>query len=264
MASTARIRLLGAEMDITTAAEVFDFAAARLAEGRSGLVANHNLHSLHLLRRDPGLAPFFASADLIEIDSTPIIAWGRLMGRPLTPANRCTYLDWREAFWARASREGWKVFHLGCAPGVTEAAADSIHRRWPQARIAGRHGFFDMDGADNAEVLAQIAAFDPDILFVGMGMPRQERWILANRARLGRSIIFSIGAAFDYEAGMVPTPPRWAGRLGLEWLFRFVVEPQRLFQRYFIEPWSLIPSAVDDALSRIGARGAGAAAAAGR
>src|SRR5690606_28985159 len=100
------------------------------------------------------------------------------------------YLDWRETFWARASAEDWRVFHLGCAPGVDERAADAIRSRWPQVALEGRDGFFDMDGAENETVLAQIAAFEPDILLVGMGMPRQERWILANRERLGRAVIF--------------------------------------------------------------------------
>ena len=251
MAFPARIRLLGAEMDVTTAAGVFDFTAARLAEGTGGLVANHNLHSLHLLRRKPELAAFFEQADIIEIDSTPLIAWGRLMGHRLSSENRCTYLDWREAFWTRARSEGWRVFHLGCAPEVGMKGAAAIRKRFPGAQIAERHGFFDMAGDENEAVLAQIAAYDPDVLFVGMGMPRQEQWILANRHRLGRAVIYPIGAAFDYEAGVVPTPPRWAGRLGLEWLFRFAVEPRRLFERYFIEPWSLVPGALADVRRRL-------------
>ena len=251
MAHPARIRLLGAEMDVTTASGVFDFTAARVREGTGGLVANHNLHSLHLLRHTPELAAFFASADVIEIDSTPLIAWGRLMGHRLSTENRCTYLDWRESFWARAQTEGWRVFHLGCAPQVGSRATAAIRARFPGVEIGERNGFFDMAGADNEAVLAQIAAFDPDILFVGMGMPRQEQWILANRQRLGRAVIFPIGAAFDYEAGIVPTPPRWAGRLGLEWLFRFAVEPRRLFERYFIEPWSLVPGALADVRRRL-------------
>ena len=202
MASPTRIRLLGANMDITTAEQVFDFATERLAQGRSGLVANHNLHSLHLLRRDHALEAFFASADMIEIDSTPIIAWGRLMGQPLGAENRCTYLDWRESFWARASREGWRVYHLGCAPGVGEAAIDGIRTRWPEADIRSRHGFFDPDGSENAEVLAEIAAFDPDILFVGMGMPRQERWILAKlRQSAGQDVD---GGCGQLRARVVP------------------------------------------------------------
>jgi len=114
--------------------------------------------------------------------------------------------------------------------------------------IIVRHGRFEPDrnGPDNAEVLAAINDAQPDVLFVGMGMPRQESWILDNLDGLGGRVIFSVGAAFDYEAGAIPTPPRWTGRVGLEWLFRLASEPRRLFSRYLIEPWSLIPPAMED------------------
>lgn len=241
-----RLRLLGAEMDAVTRAEVLAFAAARVVDGRRGLVANHNLHSLALLRRDPGMTRLYELADLVEIDSMPLIAWGRLLGAGLRREHRNTYLDWREDFWALAQRRGWRIFHLGCSPGVGPRAVKALTTRWPGLIIGERDGYFDVAGPENRAVLDEIAAFAPDILFVGMGMPRQERWIADNWERLPPAVVFPIGAAFDYEAGVVPTPPRWAGRLGLEWLARFVVEPGRLFHRYFVEPWGLVPAALGD------------------
>ena len=74
---------------------------------------------------------------------------------------------------------------------------------------------------------------------VGMSMPRQERWVLDNFERLNTNAILTAGATLDYAAGAVPTPPRWAGKLGLEWLFRLVAEPKRLWRRYLVEPWFL-------------------------
>lgn len=243
-----RIGLLGGEVDAVTPGEVMAFTARRVAEGRRGLVANHNLHSLSLLRREAAMRGFYAMADVIEADSMPLIAWGRLLGRPIGRRHRSTYLDWREDFWRLAAREGWRVFYLGGRPGVAAKGAEAVRRRWPGARIAVRHGHFDVTpgGADNAAVLAEIAAHAPDVLFVGMGMPRQEAWIIANYPALPQAVVFSIGAAFDYEAGALPTPPRWMGRLGLEWLFRLTSEPRRLFFRYLIEPWSLTGAALAD------------------
>ena len=97
------IALLGGAVDLVTPAEVLDLAAAAIAQGRRAVVANHNLHSLALLRRSPAMARFYARADVIEADSTPLILWGKLLGRPIRRAHRCTYLDWREAFWRRAA-----------------------------------------------------------------------------------------------------------------------------------------------------------------
>ncbi len=246
-----RHRLLGAEMDAVTRAEVLGFAAERVAEGRRGLVANHNLHSLALLKRAPEMKAIYDLADIIEIDSMPLIAWGRLLGLKLGRQHRNTYLDWREDFWTLAAEKRWRVFHLGCRPGVGRKALDAILARHPGVVLAERDGYFDPAGPENEAVLAEIEAFAPDILLVGMGMPRQETWIVDNWDRLPPAVVFPIGAAFDYEAGVVPTPPRWAARLGLEWLARFLAEPRRLFHRYFVEPWVLVPDMASDLANRL-------------
>ena len=86
--------------------------------------------------------------------------------------------------------------------------------------------------------------FKPHILFVGMGMPRQESWIATVFYDLPACVVFSVGAAFDYEAGVQKSAPRWMGRVGLEWAYRLLHDPRRLFHRYCVEPWSLAPLAL--------------------
>ena len=127
-------------------------------------------------------------------------------------------------------------------------ACDLLGPRWPGVTLGCRDGYFDASpgSPDNAKALADIAAFEPDIIFVGMGMPRQERWIQDNRAAITRGVIFSVGAAFDYEAGVQKAAPRWTGRVGLEWLYRLASQPVRLAHRYLVEPWFLVPSALTD------------------
>jgi N-acetylglucosaminyldiphosphoundecaprenol N-acetyl-beta-D-mannosaminyltransferase len=258
-----RVRLLGGDVDLVTPRDVLrtiDSAATRPA---TTLIANHNAHSLFLLRRSAALQAFFAAADLVQIDSTPLIAWGRLMGLPLSPAMRSTYLDWRGDFWKLAEARRWRVFYLGGAPGVADEAVRRLSERRPRATIAARHGYFDHapGSAENRAVLDQITAFDPDVLMVGMGMPLQEIWTLQNRAALKRGVILTVGAAFDYEAGAQPAPPRWSGRLGVEWPTRPVDQPERLGHRYLIEPWWLLGPALADvgaALARRALPGRGA------
>jgi N-acetylglucosaminyldiphosphoundecaprenol N-acetyl-beta-D-mannosaminyltransferase len=243
-----RIALLGAEMDLVTPDEVLGRIAAAAGGGPRALIVNHNLHSLCLIRRSPAMAALYARADLIEIDSKPAILWGRLLGLPVSGAHRCTYLDWRDAFWRLADAHGWRVFYLGGAPGVAAAAADRLAARWPGARIAVRHGYFDRTpgSAEAAAVLAEIEAFGPQILMVGMGMPLQEAWIADHYDALHAAAVLPVGAAFDYEAGAQTPAPRIWGRLGLEWLFRLLHDPRRLFHRYLIEPWSLAGPALAD------------------
>lgn len=243
-----RMRLLGAEVDLVTPGQMLSAVDGFVTAGKPAIVANHNAHSLYLLRRSPALRAFFNQADLIEIDSVPMIAWGRALGLPLAWSHRCTYLDWRDGFWDRAQARGWRVFHVGGAPGVPEAARAAILARWPEVKLDVHHGYFDATprSAENRALLARIADFEADIIFVGMGMPRQEEWILANRAALSRGVMFSIGAAFDYEAGVQAAAPRWMATLAIEWLFRLATQPRRLAPRYLVEPWFLLPAALQD------------------
>jgi N-acetylglucosaminyldiphosphoundecaprenol N-acetyl-beta-D-mannosaminyltransferase len=235
-------------MDIVTPQDVMRFTADCIRGARKAIVANHNAHSLVLVRRDPAMRALYSMADVIEIDSMPLIAWGSILGLGLAARHRCTYLDWREDFWRLAHTEGWRVFYLGGSPGVAAKAAAELRRRWPGATIGVHKGYFDQrpSSVENDEVVETINAFAPDVLFVGLGMPVQERWVAHNYERLDRGVVFPIGGAFDYEAGVQVAAPRWASRAGAEWLFRFATQPRRLFRRYFIEPWSLVlPAAAD-------------------
>lgn len=247
-APAPRLRLLGGEVDPVTPAQMLAATGDFIARGGTAVIANHNSHSLFLLRRTPALRAFFDTAELVQIDSRPMIAWGRMLGLPLGPEHRSTYLDWRDDFWATAQARGWRVFHVGGAPGVAERAAATIRQRWPGVQLAVHDGFFDIDpdSADSRALRDRIAAFGADIILAGMGMPRQEQWIAANRELIGRGVFFPVGAAFDYEAGEQVAAPRWTGRLGLEWLFRLLSQPRRLAYRYLIEPWYLAPAALAD------------------
>lgn len=243
-----RIEVLGAKVDLVRPEEVMHHVEVAVSEGASYLVANHNLHSLYLFQREPEFAAFFEEADLIEVDSTPVITFTRALGLQSRPFHRCTYLDWRDHFWSVANRKGWRIYYLGGAPGVAEAGARELELAYPDAEVRTRHGYFDATpgSADNAAVLAEINDFAPHILFVGMGMPRQEQWIVRHRQALPPCAIFSVGAAFDYEAGVQKAAPRWMGRAGLEWLFRLVHDPIRLWRRYCYEPWFMIAPALKD------------------
>ncbi|HEY1425276.1 MAG TPA: WecB/TagA/CpsF family glycosyltransferase [Caulobacteraceae bacterium] len=255
-AQPRRVRLLGGEVDLVTPRDVLRTIDGAAARPGVTLIANHNAHSLFLIRRSAQLKAFFAAAELIQIDSVPLIGWGRLMGLPLRRTMRSTYLDWRTDFWKLAEARRWRVFYLGGAPGVADEAARRLGQLHPRATLCVSHGYFDhaADSADNRAVIAEIRAFDPDVLMVGMGMPLQEIWALEHRAALKRGVILTVGAAFDYEAGAQKTPPRWAGRLGVEWLARLVDQPGRLGRRYLVEPWWLVGPALVDVGAALGRR----------
>lgn len=132
---------------------------------------------------------------------------------------------------------------------MAEAGAERFRVANPGLVIQTEHGYFDIE-SESDRIVATINAFAPDVLLVGMGMPRQERWILHRRDDLHAPCIITVGAAMDYFAGAIPTPPRWTGRLGLEWLARLMAEPGRLWRRYLVEPWYLLPFMLADIRGR--------------
>lgn len=251
-----RVRLLGQTVDLVRPEEVLHHIETWVAEGRKALVANHNLNSLALLQKHPQLQGFFDRADLVEVDSTPLIHFAKALGLHGRAFHRCTYLDWRDHFWSLANRNAWRVMYVGGAPAVVETAQARLRQLNPQARIGVRHGYFDAapGSPDSAAVVEEVREFSPHILFVGMGMPRQELWILNNLDALPNCVILSVGAAFDYEAGAQAAAPRWMGRMGIEWLFRLAHDPRRLARRYLVEPWSLSGLILTDAVAAIRAR----------
>lgn len=240
-----RHRLLGIEVDAVTGAGLRAVIEEAIQAGRrASVIAHHNLHSVYLSSLDPKMRAFYEKASVIRIDGMSLVFWGRLLGYSLQPSQRITFVDWVYPLMAAAAQSGWRVFHLGGKEGIAARAACLLRQQYPALQIATHHGYFSAN--DNPGVLAEISRFQPHLLLVGMGMPRQEHWILDNLDHLQANAILTVGACFDYIAGAIPTPPRWMGRLGLEWLYRLGSEPRRLAARYLLEPWYLIPYAWRD------------------
>ncbi|WP_297802937.1 WecB/TagA/CpsF family glycosyltransferase [uncultured Brevundimonas sp.] len=247
-----RIRILGHDVDMVTPDEVLDWIQFRARGRQRAILANHNLHSLYLIDRDEAMARFYDMADLVQIDSMPMIRFAKLCGKPVGPQHRSTYLDWRGRFWDMTQRYGLRVFYLGGEPGVATGAIRMMEMAYPDLSFSGRDGFFDVtrEGEENQSVLSTIRRFAPDILMVGMGMPRQEAWIAENYRDLPPCVVMPVGAAFDYEVGVQKAAPRWMGEWGIEWLYRLCHDPKRLASRYLYEPWFLIGPALKDLLRR--------------
>lgn len=206
------------------------------------VIANHNMNSVGLVRRDTRMRQFYEQADITHVDGMPLVPLARALGFPLRREHRVTYVDWVPALMAEAAERNWRVYYLGGKPGVAEQGAEVLRSRHPALAIRVHHGYFDHapGSRDSREILAEISAYAPNVLMVGLGMPRQEHWVHAHRAEITANAILLAGAALDYVAGAVPTPPRWAGRWSLEWAFRLAAEPRRLGRRYLVEPWPVL------------------------
>lgn len=235
--------LLDSRVHALTVAELHTRMDDAIKGNERRIFASHNLHSLYLQRTDAKLRSFYDRADYIRIDGMALIALGKLLGLPLRREHRVTYVDWLPVFMSKAAGAGWRVFYLGSKPEVVERATSMLRARFPLLQLATAHGYFQaqIGHPENNRIIDEINAFRPQVLMVGMGMPRQQHWVLDNVDRLNVNAISTAGAALDYVAGEITTPPRWSGRVGLEWLFRLVSEPRRLGRRYLLEPWYILP-----------------------
>lgn len=253
MSAAARPRLLGVEVDPVTETELVELIS-RAAEGRRlTVVGNLNLHGAALAHRDPLMRRFYKEADVVFVDGMALIAHARLLGHNLTRAHRTTYVDFVTPLMRAVTDRGLRVTHLGSTQQVVDAGLARLRHAHPALRIEGIPGYFDPTPGhpDNERVLDRVAASAPDLLFVGMGMPRQERWVLQNRGRLPPAVVITVGGALDYVAGVQPTPPRWMARIGLEGIGRLIAQPRRLGHRYLVEPWTLVPLALSEVVGHL-------------
>ena len=244
------LEILGVKVDALEMKELNEFIFNSIESKDKCLISNHNFHSVYLFHNDSDFKKTYEIARYVHIDGMPLVLWGKLLGLRIEKKHRITYLDWIHPLLKLLNNQKCKVFYLGSKEGVAQKAANYLHQLYPNITFHVHHGFFDVNGTENEKIINDIRNLDPHLLMVGMGMPRQEKWIYNNFDQLPNTIILPCGACFDYIAGEVKTPPRWLGRFYLEWLYRFIYEPKRLFRRYFIEPIFLIPYFTKDLFKR--------------
>ena len=247
--------LLGVRVDALTAAEVGERISSAIAGGDRRLLGAHNLHSVYLYQRNPHLRTFYGIAHDVPIDSMALVGLARLLRYPVGRRHRTTSLDWIDSVLDKAVENQWRIFYFGSRPGVVEDGARAWRTNHPGLQIATAHGYIESGGKPaNDELLAKIRAFSPHILMVGLGQPRQEKWIVENWQSVDASVVLMAGALIDYAAGAIPMPPRWLGRIGFEWLFRLCSEPRWLWRRYLVEPWFLVGLFARDLAGRLQGR----------
>ena len=192
-----------------------------------------NAHVLNQSVSNPDLRRALRDTDLIYCDGYGVRLAARLIGLPVP--HRMTGADWIWGIAAICQRAGRSLYLLGADPGSSAAAAATLRRWYPRLDVRGtHHGYFDLDSPHSERVLEHIAENPPDVLLVGMGTPQQELWVDANRDRIDASVVWTVGALFDYVANRVPRAPHWLSDNGLEWIFRLAVEPRRMWRRYLL------------------------------
>jgi N-acetylglucosaminyldiphosphoundecaprenol N-acetyl-beta-D-mannosaminyltransferase len=232
--------------------ESMDSAVDRCLQWCAGPRASHtvitaNAGVLCMMRRDPELRQACQSGDLIVADGMAVV-WALRLARTPVP-ERVTGVDLMARLLEAGARRGLRIFFLGAREEVIRAVADSCGRKYPGLVVAGyRNGFFST--ADHPALVEQIRENRPHVLFVGMPSPFKEVFLERHRARLEVPILMGVGGSFDVLAGYVARAPPLLRRVGMEWSWRLLMEPRKMWKRYLTTNTEFLWTAGREALAR--------------
>jgi N-acetylglucosaminyldiphosphoundecaprenol N-acetyl-beta-D-mannosaminyltransferase len=237
-----KIKIGKAWVDNVTPGEAIAKMDNIIDRGEKAYVVTPNLDHIVKLEEDPEFVKCYDAAGLVLADGHPVVWASKVLGTPLKEL--VTGSDIFPALCAHAAAKGYTLFFLGGLAGVAQKAADELKKLYPQIRIVGVYSppfGFDKNEEENNKIIAMINAVRPNILFVGVGAPKQEKWMYRNMDRLQTNVALGIGASFDFIAGTIKRAPKTFRNAGMEWFWRFAHEPKRLFRRYFIDSAQFIP-----------------------
>ena len=219
------ISILGVRIDVVDIAAALEVIQEFIQDGEPHMVVTADSSGIVLAQRDLELKKIINAADLVTPDSIGILWAAKRFGTPLL--ERVSGADLVMHLCERAARSGHRVFLLGAAPGVVDAAAETLKQRYPGLKIVGtHHGYFE---PEESESIAQMVRdVTPDILFVAMGIPLQEKWIFRHLQEMQVPVSMGVGGTFDVIAGRVKRAPKWMQRKGLEWVYRLASNPRKI------------------------------------
>lgn len=232
--ASERVNIIGVGVSPLTMGEAVQTIDAWIQTDQRQYVCVSNVHTLMESYRHVQLRGVHNAAGMVTPDGMPLVWLSRLRGYPQT--ERVYGPDLLMAVCEASQDKGYKHFFYGGAPGIAEQLISNLRARFPALEVVGYDAppFRPLTDEEKEATIAQINAAAPHIVWVGLGAPKQEYWMSTYRARLNAPVLIGVGAAFDFHAGNKPQAPLWMQRNGLEWTFRLMSEPRRLWRRYLI------------------------------
>ncbi len=234
-ATGERVNILG------VGAMAFDLGAAVAmlerwrVEGRREYVCLVSVHGIVVAQRDPLIRDCLNRSGMAAEDGVPLVWWSRLAG--FKQARRVCGSDLLDAVCAAGVSRNYRHYFYGASPRVVELLIRRLQQRHPGMIVAGYRSppFRPLTAAEDADDIAAINEARADFVWVGLGMPKQEKWMSEHLGKIEATALLGVGAAFDFHAGTKPRAPIWMQRSGLEWFFRLMTEPRQLAHRYLID-----------------------------
>jgi N-acetylglucosaminyldiphosphoundecaprenol N-acetyl-beta-D-mannosaminyltransferase len=224
------VQLFNGHFNPVTSTECIDMLFADLHANQRGWLCTVNVAVLMMMRSNPALQQFVDRARWTVADGQPLIWASRWFGPPLP--ERVTGIDLIEQLCQRAQQERIGIYCLGASDAVIHQLGTQLRAQYPKLELHTGNGYFsEKEAPQRAQTIAQSGA---KILLVGMGVPKQEQFIEKHWAQLGVNIAIGVGGSFDVLAGLRQRAPQWVQRVGMEWFYRLIQEPQRLWKRYLV------------------------------
>lgn len=224
-----RVRILGVDIDNITSEEAADITKNLIETSNKScnLIVAPNVEFIMKAQKDKEFFDILKTAKLATPDSVGIIIAGKLQKKPFK--ERIPGQAYLRKIFEVGEKEGWTFYLLGGKGDVPKKAKEHLESIYKNAKIVGYHeGFFENESEE--EVIEEINTLKPNVLFVAMGAPRQEKWIYKNRHRLKVDVAAGQGGTFDYEAGNIKRAPLWIQKCGIEWLWRLIKQPSRIIR----------------------------------
>ena len=246
-----KVDILGTPVSSLTMDELFSDWESVIKAGEKVHVCITPVNSILAARATARVQEIYKHADFVLCDGVPVKWASGFLGDPIK--ERITGLDVLPRIFPFASWHEFTLFLLGASPGVAETLKTVMEAKHPGVKIVGifvppfRAVF---SAAENAEMIEAINAAKPDMLLVSLTAPKQDIWIAENLEKLDTHVAIGIGGAFEVAAGMIQRAPLWMQKSGLEWLYRFLQEPKRMFRRYFVEAPVFIPLIIQQKFNR--------------
>lgn len=229
-----RVNILGVGVTPVNLRQTVDILEQWRDEGRREYVLCTSVHGLVEAQRDPEIRNALNRSGLTTEDGMPLVWWCQRSG--YANAGRVSGTDLLMAMCERAVQTGHRHYFYGGSPEVVELLVSRLQQRFPGLIVAGYQSppFRPLTPEEDAADIRAINESRPDYVWVGLGMPKQDKWITQHVGKIQAAALLGIGAAFDFAAGIKPRAPLWMQHSGLEWLFRLVTEPRRLAHRYLV------------------------------
>lgn len=240
--SEKRMKFLNTHVDNLTMEEAVEEARKLILERRNSYVVTPNVDHIVKIEHDRLFKEIYEGADLVLTDGKPLIWMSRLLGTPIK--EKISGSDYFPEVCKMAAREGFSVFLLGAAEGVAKKAALNLMKKYQNLKIAGVYSpsySFENDVQEISNIIRRINRAKPDILCIGLGTPKQEKFYHQYKDLLNVPLTLHIGATIDFEAGVVKRAPKWISYAGMEWLYRLLREPRRLYKRYLLDDVEIFP-----------------------